>query len=189
MNRSYRLIFSLLSSLLFLPAITYACGTFEIRGAAFFPAKEEIRERYGNVNGSYGVEAAIDIPWNSSLWINFDQFSKHSKANEAYRSQMSLSTFSIGLKRSVCLNDWASAYLGLGVTLSSVYFKQCGDDDWTSKRRGSVGGVVKSGLIVDLCYDFFIDVFADYYYQPVRYHHRTSNVGGLRTGAGLGYRF
>lgn len=187
--RYNRFMFAALSPLLFLPMYLLGCVTFEVRGSAFFPAKEQIRDRYGDVNGSYGIEAAFDLPYNNNLWIGFDQFSKHGHSNGWKHSQFSLSTFSLGLKRSFCLNNWSSVYLGLGATLASVYFKDSEDRNWCSKRKGSVGGVAKSGLIIDLCNDFFIDVFADYYYQPVRFHHRTTNVGGLRTGAGIGYRF
>lgn len=189
MNRCNRLILAVLASLIFYPLCLQGLGTFEIRGSAFFPAKEQFRKAYGDVNGTYGVEADIDLPCDNHLWLNFDQFSKHGNAHGSRHSQMCLSTFSIGLKRFASLNCWSSAYLGLGVSLSSVYFKHCFDDCRKTDRRGSIGVVAKSGVIVDLWCDFFLDVFADYYYQPVSYRHRTTNVGGLRTGAGIGYRF
>jgi hypothetical protein len=54
--------------------------------------------------------------------------------------------------------------------------------------KWAVGGVLKTGIYYTVCERIFIDFFVDYLYQPVSFHHRV-DVGGFKTGVGVGVKF
>ena len=51
-----------------------------------------------------------------------------------------------------------------------------------------LGGVLKSGINYDITCRLFLDLFVDYAYQPSRFPSRVE-LGGLKTGVGLGFKF
>ena len=170
-----------------------ASSTVEIRGAAFVPVSSKFRDAYQDVGPNYQVEVAsqIDCCWPVELWTNFDWYSKTRK-HECYKTRVQIPTVSSGLKymfQTLCFCPDLKFYAGLGISFSRVYLKNescCTENDKTSKF--SVGGVFKSGVYYEFCENFFLDVFADYFYQPVCFHKHV-DVGGLKVGAGIGIRF
>jgi hypothetical protein len=63
-------------------------------------------------------------------------------------------------------------------------------------RQNGLGGFVNTGFLFFPTKHFFIDVFGEYSYVKLRFHHSKSNVytrrtqvGGYTFGGGLGYAF
>jgi len=185
MTKIFR-FFPLLLSCLFLNVGSLSAEiTLEARCAAFFPAKHRFRDIYGKCHATFGAEASTTICNCFDVWAGFDQFNKKAHISGCGRSKIELSTFSAGLKKAYFLNSCFAGYLGVGFSVADVVVKNWMDQGSMRSHKTSFGGVLKSGVYLFATERVFLDLFADYYYQPVHYRH-TTNCGGFRLGVGLG---
>lgn len=195
----------------FLLILLSACSlqaetTIEVRAAAFFPSTHLFRSLYGNVNPSYSIEGATSLnfggcdsecdPCNSGgllAFANFDWFNKngHSKCGHD-STRVRIGNFSTGLKYAYAFNRCVEAYLGIGPSVSKIWIHnsyECSSSH-RNKERWVVGGVVKLGVNYDFNECMYVDLFVDYLYQPVHFNqHHHVDIGGFKTGIGLGARF
>ncbi len=184
-----------LRSFLFIVAMTIlsitdisALTIVQIRSDALIPANHRFRGVYGNYVSSFGLEASTDFWKDYDLWVNFDRVNKKGHLNGCGDSKLDLRTFSLGMKKVYVWNERFAGYLGLGLSISSIHIKNSLNDSWIHSKKTSVGGVLKSGVYVHVINNVVLDLFSDYYYQPVHYRY-TTNCGGFRVGGGIGLAF
>lgn len=166
----------------------------KIRGYAFIPTGDRFKDIYGKVAGGIQVEVARNTAYEClQLWANIDGLLKHGHSiGLCNPTKVGMVTFSFGVKVPF---QWGECnrrifYLGLGPSIAGIFIRNksacCGCERAT---QGSGGVVVKSGIDFFVGECAFIDLFADYNYQPARFNCCTTNVGGLRVGLGLGSTF
>lgn len=84
-------------------------------------------------------------------------------------------------------------YLGIGLSAAYLHIRDSSSYLPKVVPRWSVSVVGKSGWLIDCSDHFLLDLFFDYYYQPMRTSpplaQKHVDLGGFRTGAGLAYRF
>lgn len=184
-----RFMFKALLVLLSLTGYSYAETSVKVRAAAFLPASSLFREIYGKGMTSYQLEAVTDYNDCYDLWANVDLLNRNGKSNRLrYFTNIKVTSLSAGLSipYTFC-NDW-KAYVGLGLSIAHAHIH----NRYTSERRNenkySPGLVVKSGLQYDFGCSLFAELFLDYQYQPTKFR-RWVDLGGLKTGLGLGYKF
>jgi len=165
-------------------------NTIEFRSAAFFLSSERFQNVYGTIGIDYQIEVSTPLKECVVGWTNGAWISKQGRADACNdRTKIDIVNISLGIKVPYQLNDYFTVYLGIGPSFSNVWINansQCnGDFD----SRLAIGGVLKSGINCSLTPCVFIDLFADYVYQPVRFRKGWRDVGGLKTGAGVGIKF
>ena len=160
----------------------------EIRSDAFFPSSHLFRKLYGNVGGNYQVEGTAKIKDCLDAWANFDCFWKHGKGNRSGKTHARISNVGLGVKLLCPVFECFDVYIGLGATLAKMTLKNESRCVKARKSKLVVGGVLKSGIYIFVSRQVFIDLFADYVYQPIHYE-KHANIGGFKTGAGIGIRF
>ncbi len=163
-------------------------NTFQVRVDAFFPASDRFRHIYGTVAPSYEVEASRKLNSFIDIWANFDWFFKHGEAGCHTSTEITVANGSFGIKFPFKISKHVKVYVGLGPTFAGVWLENKTHCDHKHISKFSFGGIAKSGFIFSLNKHVFFDLFADYFYQPVHYKKHV-NVGGLRTGLGLGYKY
>lgn len=169
--------------------------TIEIRSAAFFHSSKLFRRLYGNVGTSYELEVStrfqdcLELD-NIEIWANYDQFSKHGKVRhcEGAKTRIDIYDISLGLNYIYPFCNCFEAYAGIGSSLSSVVLKNKSCCFHEKKSKLAAGIVLKSGIVYYLSCQIFLDLFVDYLYQPVNFHHRV-DVGGVKIGGGIGWKF
>ncbi len=164
-------------------------ATAEFRVAAFYPVSKKFRDIYGYVGPSYQLEAAFPVWRCFEAWGNLDGFYKGNRRfSRCCHSRVGIFNGSFGLKYARCYRDRFHLYLGLGASLGEMWIQNRSCCGCEKVSKFIAGGVVKSGLQVDVYRSFFVDLFADYLFQPVKFE-KTVDVGGLKAGAGIGVRF
>lgn len=172
--------------------------TVEVRADAFFPASKLFRKIYGNTAASYGVEASTNFNncceclncWD--VWANFDWFSKHGESANcnSRHTRVKIANFSCGIKFPFHLFECDSfvPYAGIGPSFTRIWLKNKTQCSKENHSKFAFGGIAKFGINYYFSNCMFLDVFVDYLYQPVHFHHEV-NIGGFKTGAGIGMRF
>lgn len=164
-------------------------NSIQIRADAFFPSSHRFREIYGSVGPSYEVQASRKINSFIDGWVNFDWFYKSGHGKGCHtKTHINVANGSFGINFVYQFSKPVGIYLGLGPTFGGVWLKNeshCGHE---RVSKFAFGGVVKSGFTFSLSKHFFLDLFADYFYERVHFEHHV-NIGGFRTGLGLGYKF
>ncbi len=187
MNNVLFRIFLILLCLTLCPL--FAQSSIEIRAAAFFPSSTRFKEIYGNVGASYQLEASTKLYNCLDGWANFDWFSKHGKSvgfNDPTR--VSIANFSLGIKFPYQLSKQFTVYIGVGPSLARIWLKNKSQFGHKNPSKLALGGVLKTGLYYFISKQIFIDVFVDYLYQPVHFE-KTVDIGGIKTGIGVGVKF
>lgn len=161
----------------------------EIRSGAFFHSSKRFREIYGNVGGSYQLEASTRLCncWNG--WANLDWFSDHGKSKECkVKTNVNVASLSFGLKYPYQFCERYIAYVGIGPCISKIWLKNRSQFEHEKVSKSAVGGVLKTGICYFITCSIFLDVFVDYLYQPVHFEKRV-DIGGIKAGIGVGSRF
>jgi outer membrane protein len=118
-----------------------------------------------------------------------DFFTKKRKIEGCGRTRADVYSLSLGVKYILPTCTCFDLYVGLGPNISWLHINDrlmCGEE---CTRKCSFGGVVKTGINYYFCDNLFIDIFVDYLYQPTKIHHKHIDIGGLKTGIGLGVAF
>jgi hypothetical protein len=176
----------------------------ELRAAAFVPMSSRFSEIYGNVGPSIQLEATKK--WqnyrNLELWGNVDWiFMDGNPQRSCGKTNVNIINLSVGLKAiGNVYHDFIFLYAGIGPDLGIVWLDNtmyccttnyCPVPNNEIKEhpcRFGVGGSIKTGSQIYFTDNFYLDVFADYLYLPVSFHH-TVDAGGFKFGAGFGGRF
>lgn len=170
------------------PAITEAqTSNIELRSAAFFPSAKRLREIYCDVGTSYQIETSFRYGcWN--IWENLDWFSKHGKPVGCHGStRANIINLSIGIKYPYSFCECFTAYVGIGPSLSRIWIKNRTQCFHEKISKVAIGGVLKTGLYYCIAENLFLDLFVDYLYLPIHFN-TWVNVGGVKTGIGIGLR-
>lgn len=161
----------------------------EIRFAAFFHSSERFREIYGNVGACYQLEASTQLGNCMDGWANLDWFSDHDKSKECNTStRVNIANISFGLKYPYRFCEKYIAYIGIGPSISGIWLKNKSQCKHERVSKVAVGGVLKTGIYYFITCNIFLDFFVDYLYQPVHFN-RHVDIGGIKTGIGIGTQF
>lgn len=159
----------------------------EFRSSAFFHSNSKFRDIYGVADPAFGIELSKKFCCNYQAWVDVD-YSYSNTDSQCCRTDFKVLNTSFGINCVYSLGCSWDAYAGIGPAISWVKLKNetcCGRERFS---RCAVGGVLKTGLYYHFCNNFFIDIFADYLYQPVNLGN-SIDIGGLKLGAGIGTRF
>lgn len=175
-------------------------SSIEFRSAAFFHSADRFRDVYGKVGVSYQVEASTPLYGCLNGWTNFDWFSKHGKS-EGFNdpTTIRIANISLGVKIPYQRCERFTPYIGIGPSFSRLWLKDtphCSQDTSSCGSQNAhktvskwvVGGVLKTGVNCFVTKCLFLDVFVDYLYQPIHFEKRV-DIGGIKAGLGIGYRF
>ncbi len=177
-------------SIVFLNGMTlYASykNAIELRSCAFFHPEQRFQEVYGLVGPDFGVELSRLLSKRYAAWIDVDYFLEKSHKS-CCRTHLGVLDTSFGVKYVYPLRHFLDLYAGIGPAFSWVHLKNhtcCGREHFS---KLAVGGVVKTGFYYRFLSRYFIDVFADYLYQPVHIG-RSIEIGGVKLGLGVGSEF
>lgn len=161
----------------------------EIRSAAFLHSSKLFREIYGNTEVSYQLEASTKLYDYVDEWVNFDWFSKHGKSDGLNDpTRVSIASLSLGIKVPYQFRERLITYIGIGLSLSRIWLKNKGECNHETVSKLAIGGILKTGIYYFISPRVFIDVFVDYLYQPVHFEKHV-DIGGFKTGIGLGVKF
>ena len=166
--------------------------TVELRSAAIFQTSKHYREKFGSIGASYQIELRSTPCYYPCFenWANFDFYSKHCKVKNCCngKSRVEILNFSLGIDYVFASCDPFDFYVGIGPALAIVKLKNKGCCGKHERVNNPFGLVLKSGARYYFYNRFFLDLFVDYFYQPINYHHRI-DIGGFKTGAGIGVQF
>lgn len=186
-----------ITSCLFLSKITPALAdtTIEFRSGAFFPMSDRFRDIYGKVGADYEVELTTTVFCCMEGWANFTWYPKQGHVgHHCGSSHLNIANFSFGLKKSWAVCDCFCFYGGIGPIFGGVWLENkmrcCSRCDRKKEKDSAfaVGGIVKTGILYYFTCNLFLDLFVDYFYEPAFFHHHV-DIGGFRTGLGLGVKF
>jgi hypothetical protein len=164
-------------------------SSIEFRAAAFFPSSNLFRKIYGNMSGDYQLEAATQICPHLDSWVNIDGYSKKGRSvGFSDPTRVSIANLSVGIKLPYQIHEKFIIYIGIGPSLSWIFIHNKFHDYHQKKIQMVLGGIIKSGINYFINSNLFLDLFLDYLYQPAHFE-RTVDIGGIKTGVGLGYRF
>ncbi len=186
---------SLLVTLLFPLSLFAYQGSTELRAGYFYPASSVIRDIYGGgIEGE--LETAVRLYRGLHLFANTGIFIKdgHSIGLDD-KTRMKLFPLSVGLKYHFQLSCKWEFYLGTAPTYTWVHFHDHSSSVDQHVHKSAWGVVGKTGLIYAFYKAFFADLFFDYYYTEISGTHSPGvtstncDVGGFRTGLGLGIKY
>ncbi len=171
----------------------------EFRSAAFVPTSGRFRELCGNVGVSLQAEyeRTLKNHRNLEIWGNTEWVFMDGKRNSCGHSDIDILNFNFGLKFSgKVYHDIIGLYAGIGPDVGIVFLENkkrcchtCNKHGIIEhKRKAGIGGIVKTGVQFYIKPHLYFDIFADYLYLPIWFHH-TLEVGGLRVGGGFGGTF
>lgn len=164
-------------------------NSIQIRTDAFFHSSNRFREIYGNVNPSYQLEVSRKIKNAFETWVNFDWFSKHgSSIGFSDPTKASIANISFGIKFPYLINQYFKVYTGFGPSFSKIWLNNRSQCSHEKLSKSAFGIVLKFGSCYFITRRIFLDLFVDYLYQPVQFD-TDVDIGGVKTGIGLGFKF
>lgn len=163
-------------------------NTLEVRGGAVYQVSKRFREVYDTVSSTIQVETSTLLWSPFEIWTNLDWSTKRKKKDECCKTRIKIFNGSVGIKYVHCISKNLDAYIGIGPSLATIELNNHSCCNHETKTKIAFGGIIKSGLRYYMLTNVFLDLFIDYLYQPVHWHHDV-DVGGLKSGAGLGVRF
>jgi hypothetical protein len=197
-NKAIKVLFLIIFGINALPLIACEESSVELRCAAFFPLSERFTDIYNEVGASYQIEASTPVYDDFDGWINFDWFTKHGRSKGFHDStRINIANISFGVK--YFFEDFLQfmpcygqgpiiPYIGIGPSFSRVWIKDKSRCTHRHTCKWAYGGVLKTGFYYFFCDQVFIDIFVDYLYQPIHFH-KNVDIGGFKTGAGIGIKF
>lgn len=173
------------------PRCYCARTSVELRAGAFFPISSDVRRFYGKPLPFYEVEVSTNLCTCFDYFVNFDWTSKQGQFDDDLNSnnRIEIGNFSFGIKYPFAITDCSLVYFGIGPSLGWAVVKNDSFPFDFDSTKFIAGVVLKSGINYYFSSYFFVDLFFDYLFQPVHFHHTRVDMGGIRTGAGIGYTF
>jgi len=191
-------ILALAGLLLTTTAPAFAETAVEFRAAAFFPMSQRFRDIYGTVGADYELQVTSSSPCRCfDIWANLTWYPKSGDVGRRCgSSNITLANISFGPQWDWCFCSCFNFYAGIGPILGGVFVENkmrcCSggclrkdDSEWAF----AVGGIIKTGVTYTLCECLFFDLFVDYFYEPAFFRHHMRDIGGFRTGLGVGLQF
>ncbi|GEM_PF-2922025 len=172
-----------------------ASWSFQVRGAAFIPLKKDLRHIYGSGIPTLEFEGSYSLL--KDKWTDCDQLLLWGNvgwtSGNGHHTKMNLVPISLGLEYQIHFGRYFDFYFGAGPTYSFLRIKQ-NHSNHHHYNRGQFGFTTKTGFRGTFQTNFFIDVFADYYYTQFRHMHHSSmhidnHFSAFIVGAGFGYKW
>ena len=197
LNGGITSVYVLFLLLLLMPAYCAAEDILSLRAGYFRFANGTARNIYGDGTLDLELENVYRFTPVYALWVNGNGSSKSGHSEVVHdKTRLYLFTLSLGPKFFFPIyRPYIDVYVGAGISGAYVHVKDDTDELPSSTTRGSLGCVGKLGLWIVPDRRIVLDLFLDYYYQPVRTRQSSSlrqkylDLGGLRCGLGVGYRF
>ncbi len=170
-------------------------GMTELRVGYFYPVSGVIRDIYGGgIEGE--LETAVRLYAGLHLFANGGIFVKdgHSLGLDN-RTQIKLFPLSLGLKYNFRISSIWEFYLGAAPTYTWAYFHDHSSFVKQHVHKSAFGAVGKMGFLYTFKKIGFADFFFDYYYTEISGTHSSGvtgtsrDIGGFRTGLGLGVKY
>lgn len=161
----------------------------QFRVGHFRPSSHLFRNIYHNGGIEYEGELNYEYVPGNSMWLNINKFERSGITPDEQETKIQLCPLSGGIKQFIPFCSWINCYLGAGSSCTFMHVK--GKSLFLDERdhKHSWGFVGKGGVWVLLSQNFFVDLFADYYYTEITFDDQTRNLGGLRAGIGIGILF
>lgn len=166
----------------------------EGKASYFVSTNHRFRDIYGGT-GLYRIETNIQTWKDLYVWANLGYMYAWGETNQGSHTHLHLVPVSAGVSFLFKVGCWRP-YMGAGPILTYSYIHN-GSSGVTRHQNGWGGGVLgKVGTLAYFTERFFIDLFADYSFIRINYHHSDKRVvhhkgdlSGFSFGAGLGYKF
>lgn len=177
--------------LLFLPfSLSAHILSLQVRGGNLFPSSELLNDIYSGNKIEGELEATLWIPCTDLyLWTNINGLKKEGHFETDEITTIEIYPISSGLKYLIPICGLFSPYIGGGISYTWINTNNKLDSLKTHIHAKTYGGVIKSGIIINLTSQFFMDFYADYYFSKISSENTFEEIGGLRTGAGIGIFF
>lgn len=180
----------------------------EVKGAYFYANDSRFRDIYDQY-GLYSLETSVQV-WCTDLYVfgsagylyaSGDSLIEPGVSEIANREKSStnlnLVPLAVGLKYYFPLECYCiSPYIGAGALFSYARIENNYPYVAEHLSHWGYGAIGKVGVLVDLSYCLFLDLFAEYSYMEIDFneHHenvvnRRADLSGFNFGAGIGYRF
>jgi hypothetical protein len=165
--------------------------SLKLRAGAFFPTSSTFRRAYRNSAPNIQLEGSVKFLNDCfHAWGNVDIFFQRGSNHSCTGCKRvgNMVNFSTGLK---WVNRFAGdfeGHLGIGPSFGwiDIWVDPTLSCEHRTFRQWAVGGIVKSGLYYYVTPAVFFEFFFDYLYQPTRWQGRTIDVGGVKSGIGVG---
>lgn len=188
-NRFFQIqLFCLLlsSSLLFAEGLR-----IEVRSAAFFHSDKLFREIYGKTGVDFQIQASTEWSCPFELWSNIAWFSRKGHSVGFHDpTRAHILNYSFGINFLYPLDCQCMLYAGAGPCIGRIWLNN--DSRFNCKDRETkvaLGAIIKSGLYYTFRDCLYFDLFLDYIYQPVHFKRNHIDIGGIKTGVGIGTLF
>jgi outer membrane protein len=172
------------------------------RIAWFQPTDSHMRRVYRHNWADYEFELETPLHCHWSLWLNgsyYDQKGRSLGLGDSTRVKHQ--AYNLGVKHyfhflsQKPLSQRMRPYLGFGMGAAQVRFHD--ESTFVSQHTSRWGFALlaKAGIELDLSCNFFLDGFVDYTYEWFHFKKHTGvsrhdiNPGGVKVGAGIGYKF
>ncbi len=174
--------------------------TFQARGAAFIPLKQNLRKMFGSGEPTMELEGSYAIY--KDKWTTCDQFLfwmntgwtrvlDGKTRGWGYPTKMNLVPFTAGFSYQWNIVRNVDFYLGIGASYSLLWAKIKNPFQERHFRRGQFGFTTKTGFRFTFATNFFFDIFGDYYFTSFRKMNSSlgnieNNFSGFFVGGGFG---
>jgi hypothetical protein len=168
--------------------------SLKLRAGGFIPSSGRFRYAYRAVGPNVEVESAIKFARDPfELWANVNSFWQRGAHRKEFSCKRvgNMVNISFGMKFSTRIQGCMEPYIGFGPSFGwlDIWFDNSRSCKNETFNRWALGAVVKSGVMFYITPTVFLDVYLDYIYQPVHWRDIDIDVGGLRSGIGLGVAF
>jgi hypothetical protein len=168
----------------------------EGKAAYFRPTNRDFREIYSD-GGIYGFEVTGQAWRDLYAWGSADCFYQ-SGSTSGFESSTTLTMVPLGLGLKYLFPvKSADFYFGAGMLGTYLHTKDNSPFVIRNSSNWGFGGIVKAGIYILAREHLFIDLFTDYSFMKVDFHHtdggrvirHQADLSGWSIGAGIGYRF
>lgn len=177
--------------LLLFPACAWTLSnSLELRAGCFSPSSSLLRKIYSDGMFEFEIEYSRQIAKRTFAWANFNALKKEGRSTKmAYRTTMHLYPLSFGIKYQIQLLKCLFFYAGVGGSITWVNTHDRSPFVKRHLHKKGWGFVGKSSLSYFFADSRYLTVFVDYYDTTVSRKRGSLNIGGIRSGAGLGIIF
>ncbi len=167
---------------------------FELKAAYFYPTNHRYRKIYSG-SGLYGLEIDWRVYRNLYAWTGVNAlYSKGHSESCRYKTDILQIPVDLGLKYIFNIHRF-HPYVGAGILATYMHIHDHASFVKKKIVHWGVGGIFKTGVIIDLPKNIFMDFFTNYSLIKVSPDsHRVTcphkaNLSGFSFGGGLGYHF
>jgi hypothetical protein len=177
------------------PAAKNYYGTLQMRAGYVGFTSNWFQTIFGHGSLDLEIEGSIKIAPCAFFWSNLNYTWKNGNSTlYSNHTHLDLAILSTGFNLATpILRSSTLLYFGLGISGACVHTSDHSSFLPKHTTRFGVGLAAKSGFFIPCPYRLFLNPFFDYYYQPIHARssgvHSSVDVGGFRTGLGIGYCF